>query len=1215
MSKKAGSLPRFINDAEYYKGKKFLFLDISGFTPLCDRFIRESSYGAEKIGDLVNTVFNPIIDLVYECGGDVISFAGDALFVAADKDEISGIEKRCDEIIRSQTIDKNLAIKVERFEGEYFPQIINSGKTSVYCFAKEKTKKIRLESDPYPEEIFEMYSSSFRGELRAVPVFFIHIGAEYGTKDLRALFEYLSAAAGEYSVYINKIEYLDKGWMTLLTAGSPVYTSDAPVKMYDLLSEFSKKAEKMNIPVQIGGTLQRGYCGIIGNEKRWEFTFLGSNVNLAARIAFSARDHVITCDGSFAASTKNSLISHSAGIKKYKGTGECEIFEIEGKVKDSKNIFVGREEEVMSCLDFFKGDRRAFILLNGPSGIGKTVLAEHLIQSLGYKNVIRLKGVFGSETELSLFSNFGVDEPGAAGIFKKFRAIKEPSLIYIDDLHFADEKSLFMFHRMINEGNPFVNFMAAAIGRDKVRITPLCYYESLIIDLKPFDPKDIQKITRIISGIDITLKTSRMLHKTTMGNPLFVTKILPYIDKDIEQSGHVPYSLEEIILMKLNEIPGKGPDFIDGGSVYGDIFDHGILKEVINLKEKIFSEIVSKAENEGLVRRSLTKDETEFSNTIIREIIYERLLKKKIDFFRVKIADAIVNSKTKDLKKLYKAVSMYDAANDHKALPLAKKIIKNYGRTKEQGVLKNIILKSFGFIKNNDLHEEARTLIELISAGTNVTVGAEITALMEEISLKVKDWKGRENLLLYVARLIFDIQFKAPEEILKRYADLKGEDKYYLWTKIKTCAYVMPPEEVKKIFYSLKDEFKGKERVEFYIDFTGFAFFLTGDTEMENEGMNELESLVPEMTAELKVSLLFLKNTIAMHRDDMPTSKKCLDEILSYKKSEVDPSDSFSIYNDYSILYQNMAYENFENEFIKRSLKYSEKAVRLITDLQIEAELPLMTTNLASFYNTCGYVKKAERAYLQALYYGMNINHPVEVPYTRSRIAFIAVSRGAYDLALKISDDVIGSGVGDIKSAAYTIRYLFGGSHRKDILKAEKYSKKYEKFGTGKCWWEMLGVLFENALINDDRNEMKKVRKQLIKLGDLPQRQAMKFGNGTIIEILGTMTGVKADKKHIEEKLEKISKMGINFIMQARCLYALGVTNKDTEKLKQAKKLAVKMKHYPFVLRIEKELLRITGDSRWSGRIRKSEKYLEEVCKTGTIEELLSSKNKKQVVI
>jgi class 3 adenylate cyclase len=403
MNIKESSLPKYINEPEYYKNKQFMFLDISGFTPLCDKFISESSYGAEKIGDLINIVFNPIIDSVYAARGDVISFAGDALFVAVDKDKVSTVQKMSYRIIKEQTIDRNLSIKIEMFDKPYLPFVINSESSSCFCYAPNKMPKETIKNDTFPSEIYEIYKSNFRGELRAVPIFFIHIEEKYTVEKIKPLLNMLSDEAKKGSVYINKIEYLDKGWMILLSAGSPVYSTDAPVRMYELLSKVTKKAELMKIPVQIGGTLQRGYCGIIGNEKRWEFTFLGSNVNLAARIAAKAEPYKICADSSFAAASKTMLKSISSGKREFKGVGEREVFEIKGLVRDKRNVFVGRAEEIKSVLDFFKGDRRSFVLLNGPSGMGKTVLAEQIIQSLGYKNLIRFKGTYGEETENYLF--------------------------------------------------------------------------------------------------------------------------------------------------------------------------------------------------------------------------------------------------------------------------------------------------------------------------------------------------------------------------------------------------------------------------------------------------------------------------------------------------------------------------------------------------------------------------------------------------------------------------------------------------------------------------------------------------------------------------------------------------------------------------------------------------------------------------------------------
>ncbi|HXK49696.1 MAG TPA: AAA family ATPase [Clostridiales bacterium] len=1208
--KNTGALPRYLNDPSYYKSKDFLFLDISGFTPLCDKFIRESSYGAEKIGDLVNAVFNPIIDFVYETGGDVISFAGDALFISAEKKEIKSIERKCGEIIRSQSIDRNLSIRIERFEGKYYPQIMNTNRSSLYCYSKNLRANEELKYVPFPKEIFEIYRSSFSGELRAVPVFFIHIGEEYGIDDLKPLLEFLSDSAKEHSVYVNKIEYLDKGWMILLSAGSPVYAADAPVKMHGLLAKFIKKAKKLNIPVRTGGTLQRGYCGIIGNEKRWEFTFLGSNVNLAARIAAGAEPGRIFCDSSFALASKTVLESVPVGKREYKGVGVKEIFEIKGTVRNSSGVFVGREQEIRSCLNFFAGDRRAFVLLSGPSGIGKTVLAENIISSLGYKNLIRLKGIYGSDEPEHIFKNSDFfRDMNSAEIFKKFRSVTEPALIYIDDLHFADGKSLFTFHRMLNEGCPFVNIIATCISEERIKITALSYYEPLVVKLQPFGAKEIQEVTKKVSGIDISLKASRELMKTTKGNPLFITGILPYITKDLKNSSEIPYTLQEVILLKLNSIPGKGPDFVDGGSVYGDIFDGGVMKDVISLADKVLRSIVSRAETEGLIRKSAADGEMEFSNTIIREIVYEKLLKKKIYFFRKRIAEAIFSSGTKDLRKLYKAFTMLYLSEDDQTVKAALKIIKIHRASKNRELIRNIYEKSFSHMKEKNDYSCALELTERFISARQISMGSELISLVEDAALNINDWKGGERQLLNIARRIFFTRFCVPSEVMKRYSELKGEDIYYRWTRARTYAYEEDTGKVRDTFYGLRKSFNGKERIEFFIDFVWYAFFILGDREMEEEGLEELKKYGRSFPEELKVNYMLLLNTIAMHRDDMKASSEILDAIEKIK--ELPPDSMFNILNDRAIVCSNLAYERSDPVYMKKALKYSEKAVKCLKDFQKISDLPLAVTNLASFYGTAGLYRRASRTYLEGLYYGLEIDHPVEVPYTKSRIMFIALNSGAFRLALNIAEEVICCDVGDIKSAPFAVRYHYGQGKRTDLKKAYEYADEYVKFGTGKCWWETLGVVFSKAVNGNDAELMKEVRKKLMELSHLPQRQGMRFGNEANISVLGCLIGIKGEDFKVSKILKDMEKMKFNFGLQSRCAYALGMFRKDSELLKKSRKLAVRSASYPFVHRIETELFRMTGNKYWKNRLKITSLRLNEMNKADTIEDLLVPGNKK----
>lgn len=55
------------------------FADISGFTPLTERLAQSGPDGVERLASILNDYFGTLINLVYEYGGDIVKFAGDAL--------------------------------------------------------------------------------------------------------------------------------------------------------------------------------------------------------------------------------------------------------------------------------------------------------------------------------------------------------------------------------------------------------------------------------------------------------------------------------------------------------------------------------------------------------------------------------------------------------------------------------------------------------------------------------------------------------------------------------------------------------------------------------------------------------------------------------------------------------------------------------------------------------------------------------------------------------------------------------------------------------------------------------------------------------------------------------------------------------------------------------------------------------------------------------
>ena len=81
-------LPRLLRlqqkaDWEAHEGA-LLFVDVAGFSAVASRLKKLQNYGegAETLSFHLNAYFSRIIDVVLECGGDIVFFSGDALMVA-----------------------------------------------------------------------------------------------------------------------------------------------------------------------------------------------------------------------------------------------------------------------------------------------------------------------------------------------------------------------------------------------------------------------------------------------------------------------------------------------------------------------------------------------------------------------------------------------------------------------------------------------------------------------------------------------------------------------------------------------------------------------------------------------------------------------------------------------------------------------------------------------------------------------------------------------------------------------------------------------------------------------------------------------------------------------------------------------------------------------------------------------------------------------------
>lgn len=118
-----------------------LFADVAGFTPLTESLLILGKEGSEELTRIVNNYFSEMINIVYNFGGDVLRFAGDAMTILFenDKGEIalsSGLEmlEKMEKFrrIKTRAGEFNLEMKIGCSFGKVLIGLLDDGKEMDY---------------------------------------------------------------------------------------------------------------------------------------------------------------------------------------------------------------------------------------------------------------------------------------------------------------------------------------------------------------------------------------------------------------------------------------------------------------------------------------------------------------------------------------------------------------------------------------------------------------------------------------------------------------------------------------------------------------------------------------------------------------------------------------------------------------------------------------------------------------------------------------------------------------------------------------------------------------------------------------------------------------------------------------------------------------------------------------------------------------------------
>ncbi len=1233
---------------------RFFFADISGFTKTTEMFIKKTQYGPEVIRDIVDSIFNRAIEKIYKESGYVVLFAGDGILFYLKDEAIDGVKSEFEESIFefNKKMSTDLGIKIDQMEDPLYPHTVKTKEREFIYFHPQKSSisyedikdKINLD---FPKIIREMREKNAFGELREIPAGFINISGEKNPNELKEFFEHLISEADREQIYVNKIEWADKGWMVLVACGLPVSVENAPLKLLRYMNCIIKKAEEDGIKIKAGCTLRKGYAGIIGNQRRWEYTFIGGNINLAARIAVKGREMKVCSDNAFAEALSSAAVFEKIGEFSFKGIEEgIEVFSFLKYSEESKtSLFVGREFETASAKNAL-AEVSPCLVISGEGGIGKT----HFVNSiLKYSSVpkmtvscspkrepfyIAMKILLDMRVFKKCFDSYESLFLKTAKIqsvkerFKYFiSSFDREAIIIIDDSQYIDVESMELLKWVLFEGVKNIKFIF--MGRDVSNISfiksKLSKFSFLELPLKGFSE---------IGVSDFLLKSTLFKPKTddvkemariSDGNPLFLSQIISFMQREdmIESKNgflnfksrikDFPYSLKELILVKFDKFPNQTKSFVETGAVIGEEFTNSVALNSIGSMEENFEDTIMPAVENRILSRKL-ETVSMFYHSIIKQTIFDRMLKKRIDEICVKVGDEMAKNSDNPFM-LLQAGDFYASAGNMKAFDMYISAVNLFRKEKNAVYASHSLNKAF--LQNAGIEKQVEA-IRLYPDISEQHINKEFLENAYEILTKIQDHLTKNDSFVFesIAYGLLNIlrDTAKAKKLMRIYKKKIGERLGYYMLKARIEQDNESPNEALRTYLTIKKNFKmtPEEEFKYFKAVSSTYFFHTADRKNLASYLKKLEQAAKKIKNEsLLAEYRDFMTSVFLHTNEMKKAEIFAKKNLVYAKKRGKTDFLTSLYNTFAIINSNKFFVTKKRKYEYLSLKYHKKIYEIYRKDMNLSILPLITTNLGMAYLMAGDAEKNFHYLYEGLLYGIEVDHPVEVPYNYILLSLFMYERGAEMAAFNLSDLIISyKHKIDIGSTAYFLKYLQTGErkyHRKGMLISKMYMKR-QNTPPLQIYYDLM---FEKYYKEGDVNGMKSVVKQA---ESFEQRVNLRQNVKNKYKQMRLILEIESDTAQINKTgklVEETKNMRLNSVISIMMLFSFGkflirknINEEGIQKIIEARKLSKKLLFFNYTAEIDEYLVKSRyGKERFIKQSKKSHDILEKVSILKDLEE------------
>jgi predicted ATPase/class 3 adenylate cyclase len=416
-----------------------MFTDISGFTALTAQLMRQGKEGAEILSHILNAIFGSLVQIVYDSGGFIPHFAGDA-FMSIFPNETNSSETVLETAFKIRRFFEENPVQSTRF-GNFRVKVrigLSFGKVewsltkqNVVWFrgqaiddaatAQRAAQPHELLADALFRKQFDNYElrytiqearwllralntapktaqipliSKHQSEFRQAIAVFILVEENAELLDYQRfnLFaETVMEHFQQFSGYFKEIDFGDKGALLVGFFGAPVAFENDEMRALEFA--LSLKTELTSLPnhhfkFKIGMTTGLAYAGEVGGVARRQYAIAGKSVNLAARIVQNAAWGEIVTDAQIAKNQQ--FIFEKKSTIQYKGFAETTpIYQLLRRGTSENNAFsneigkmVGRDMELKRLYSMvenaFQTKQGCVGAIFGEAGAGKSRLVFEL---------------------------------------------------------------------------------------------------------------------------------------------------------------------------------------------------------------------------------------------------------------------------------------------------------------------------------------------------------------------------------------------------------------------------------------------------------------------------------------------------------------------------------------------------------------------------------------------------------------------------------------------------------------------------------------------------------------------------------------------------------------------------------------------------------------------------------------------------------------------